>query len=75
MPLSEALYLPLFSSEEQLSEVMGKAGAPYTSIKMVEDGREFIQCLPEFVGKAPLKVIVNPWFTESGTVRFTEIHR
>ena len=73
MPLSNALYLPLFNLEGSLRAVLKKVGVPFERIKKVDDGRVFLESLPKFIGIQPLKVILNPRFTETGTVRFTEV--
>lgn len=75
MPMSDALYLALFDSEVDLRAVMDKVGVPFDGIKLIDNGSEFLQSLPEALGGQPLKIILNPWFTEGGTVRYTEIQR
>lgn len=75
MPMSDAFYLPLFDTTEQLKGVLGRAGAPFDRIKQIEDGVEFVLTLATSVGDRPLKIITDIRFTESGTVRFKEIFR
>lgn len=76
MPMSDAFYLPAFDSEEGLRSLMGQAAVPFDNIKVIEDGAEFLASIPDHSPEgAPLKIILNPRFTERGTVRFTEIRK
>jgi len=73
---SEAFYLPVFSTEEQLHSFMQMTTYVYDSIKMVENGVEFLESIPL---RSPegldLIVIQNPRVTEEGRVRFFQIAR
>jgi len=75
MPGSPLLYLPLFSTEGQLHEVMQRAQVDYRSIKHVDDGDVFLHSL---YGDNPgaletLAVILDPYFLPNGRVRFIQV--
>ncbi len=72
---STAVYLPLFSKEEDLRTRMAEIGSPFDNIKHVEDGPEMLASLPYTLGGELLKVILDPWFTADGKVRWTEVLR
>jgi hypothetical protein len=67
---SDVLYLPVFSSEKQLREVLAKGRVPFDKIKHIDDG-------PEFMDSIPVEVIIikDLYFTEEGKVRYTQILR
>lgn len=75
MPGSELLYLPLFSTPEQLNELMMQAKTPFVSIKKIDDGAEFLSGIyDESPGaRENVRVILNPYFLPNGRVRFTQI--
>lgn len=75
MPGSDAKYLACFTELQALRKLMMRADCPYTSVKTIEDGPEFLGSLPEYVGGAPLHVILNPHFTPEGKVRFVQVAR
>jgi hypothetical protein len=71
MPGSEALYLPVFTTVEKLRAFLLRCPGGLDAgerLKKIEDG-------PEFFGSVPgeVVVIVDPWFTVAGTVRFTQV--
>ena len=76
MPACDDEFLPLFTREEDLREVLRQAGASFDSIKQVDDGREFLDSLPLMTGSSRLlRVITNPRIVEQGRVRFVEVFR
>lgn len=75
MPACDDFFLALFSTEGKLREVLGRAGVKFDRIKHIDDGVEFIRSLPTSYEDARLRVIVDPWFTEQGRVRFIEVQR
>lgn len=70
VPGSTSFYLPLFSRGEQLESIMSRANTSYESIKQVSDGRDFLSSIPN-----DIKVMVNPYFTPEGRLRWTEVLR
>lgn len=73
MPGSDYLYLPCFSTEEALRLVLGSASVSFEKIKMIEDGKEFIESFPRRVGMKETKIICNLRLTPAGKFRFLEI--
>lgn len=76
MPESEARYLPVFTSADKLRELMGKIKIPYAKIKQIMDGDEFLASVQVAftVGgmiASDIEVIVDPWMTIEGKVRYT----
>lgn len=70
MPMSEWLYLPVFSTPGELADVMGQASVPYMSVKRIDNQAEFL-----LTSTVPgnVKVITNVRFTDKGTVRFSQV--
>lgn len=76
-------FLPLFSTEEKLRATC--KDIKFARIKRVDDGPTFLASLPYFItdratilgweSKPLLRVIIDPWFTEQGHVRFIEVQR
>ena len=70
----DRFYLPLFDDPEYAVKFLGHAGVVYgqafTGFKQVSDGPEFLSEIPTEIG-----VMVNPWFTDEGKVRWTEVLR
>jgi hypothetical protein len=62
-------YLPLFSTEEELRQVMGDLGVTDYSMKMVENLEEFLASVPP-----EIPVIFNPHRVGDKT-RWTELQR
>lgn len=77
MPGSPALYIPCFSHKETLESVMKRAGAPpYAVIISVADRDEFLNSIPlKTPTGEPIHIIIDPWFTADGKVRFTQLLR
>jgi len=65
-----SLFVPIFSTRDKLREVCEKFGLNYVSIKKIDDPIEFMDCFPESI-----RFMVDPWQTETGTVRFKEVLR
>lgn len=70
VPGSSALYLPLFSDPTMLKIVMDGTSTPYVKVKKIDDGFEFLDSIPK-----DIRIMVEPWFTPEGRVRWTEIER
>jgi hypothetical protein len=75
VPGSDAVYVPLFSSIEKLKEFMTLAGIRYKAVKQINDDSIFLRELPSTLDNTTLKLIIDPHYTEEGTVRFLEIFR
>lgn len=73
MPGSDALYLPVFSKVEDLRPFLLRAQIFYLRIKQIQNGDEFIESLPRTDGVQEIKVILNPYYTPEGRVRFVEL--
>jgi hypothetical protein len=63
-------YLPLFDEEDKLRTVLARANVPFKSIKLVEDGFEFLDSIPP-----DIVVITNLRFTDEGRIRFMQVQR
>ena len=63
-------YIPLFDTEEQLRKELEQAGVTFDTIKLVEDGVEFLDSIPP-----ELIVITNLRHTPEGRVRFLQVRR
>lgn len=76
MPESQAAYLPCFSEEQALREMMNRIGTPVGKVQVIDDAEEFLRSVPmKCPGGEPLHVILDPWFTPEGRVRFTMLLR
>ena len=73
MEESPAHYLACFSSADALRAMMAKLGITGYTIKLIQDGLEFHSSLPSTVGGQILHVILDPYFTEQGRIRFTQV--
>jgi hypothetical protein len=75
MPGSQFHYIALFSTKQKLDQMLQDAEVSFDSIKQVQDGREFMSGLMESGPEttASMKVILDPYFTSEGRVRFTEL--
>lgn len=73
MPASPHLYLACFSAAEKLEGVLSRARVSWDSVKRIEDGQEFLESMPRQCGGQEIKIIIDPYFTPEGRVRFTEI--
>jgi hypothetical protein len=67
---SDNFHLPCFSSIEKLALFMNQAGIKYDSVKQIEDEREFLSSIP-----LDILVILDPYYTPKGTVRYTQVLR
>lgn len=65
---SQSLYLPVFHEEQQLRTMMKHAQVEFDSIKLIQDGSEFLSGIPN-----DIKVAVDFRLTPEGRVRWTEI--
>ena len=74
MPGSPFLYLPCFTHESALRDVMRQAGVTFDKIKQIADGVEFMACfrVPE---ASNIRVILNPRYTPEGKVRYIQVFR
>lgn len=70
----DRFYLPLFEDPEYAVKFLGHSGVVYgeafAGFKQVDDGPEFLDSISPEVG-----IMVNPYFTEEGKVRWTEVLR
>lgn len=73
MPGSDLLYLPCFSTEEALLALMGRTGSQGFTIKLIEDGNEFLNGILESPGAGSVRVILDPYFLPNGHVRFVQV--
>ena len=74
MPGTNDFYLPCFSTEEKLRDIMKCIGGNYKT-KQIKDGAEFLSSIPMTYNGQNLHIIIDPWFTPEGKVRFTQIFR
>jgi len=65
------LFLPVFSTTEKLVDGMQLAATSYSRIIQITNERAFLDSLEESTLK--LRVIVDPYKHESGTLRFREV--
>jgi hypothetical protein len=70
IPGSDFSYLPCFSNAENLRVIMVHINRISFSIKQIIDGIEFFQGISL---NPIIKVMVDPYFTEEGTIRFFQI--
>lgn len=70
----DRFYLPLFDDAEYAVQFLAQSGVAYggafAGFKQVEDGPEFLSSISPDVG-----IMVNPWFTDEGKVRWNEVLR
>jgi hypothetical protein len=52
---------------------MDRAGTHFSSIKQIENGPEFLSSFPRTDGTSQIKIIIDPYYTEAGRVRYVEI--
>jgi hypothetical protein len=70
VPDSDTNYLPVFTAEEQLDGFLERAKVPYDDVKQITDGDEFVNSIP-----AHIIIMVDPYFTPQGRVRWCEVKR
>jgi hypothetical protein len=68
-------FLPLFATTERLRVMMRHADITYDSIKHVDDQVEFIDSLPHYIAGGRLRIMVDPYTTAEGRIRFKELFR
>ena len=66
---SPHLYVACFSTVEQLQSLYERANISYDSIKSITDGDEFLDSFED----TDIKIILNPHYTETGRIRYTQI--
>ncbi len=69
------LFVPIFSTVEKLCETMEQFNVEYESIKRIDDPNGFMNSFPHSFGEAQIRFLLDPWLTDTGTVRFKEIMR
>lgn len=70
---SNALYLPCFSTIEKLRATMEGIGATYVGVKHIDDGLVFLSELPKELGGKPIKIMIDPYTTPDGAIRYVEV--
>lgn len=65
---SDAWHLALFSTLDKLETAHDEGWFEYESIKVVDDGNEFLESLPKEIA-----VILDPYITEKGTMRYFQV--
>jgi hypothetical protein len=69
-------FLPLFTSEQKLRDMMHVFSIEMDSIKHIDDGPEFLDCIPtEFATGERLRIMVDPYRAADGKTRFIELLR
>lgn len=66
-------FLPIFSTKEKADDAMLIAFSPEErdkiTLKVITDHQDFIDSV-----KGKVRLMLDPWLTEHGTTRFTELH-
>jgi hypothetical protein len=76
MPGTEDQFLPVFSSVDNLRDLLTGIAVAFSAIKRIDSGNEFIASLPLHLASGQrLRIIVDPYWTEAGRVRFIEVQR
>jgi hypothetical protein len=75
IPGSEHFYLPCFSSEAGLRAAMQSASLPYSSVKRIDDGREFLCSIPPSLSGHSVRIVIDLRFLPDGRTRFLEVGR
>lgn len=76
VPGSELMFIPVWSAdredrEAQLTAFMNHLEEAEYSIKMIDDGPEFLESVGE---NSPLiRLMMDPFFTSEGRIRYAEI--
>jgi len=73
MPSSPYQYLACFSTEEKLRKLLDDAEVSFDRIKCIDDGGVFMGGLLESAHPEQLKIILDPYFTSEGKIRFTQL--
>lgn len=69
MPQSPHPHLPCFTTKEKLLGLMERIGVPVDNIKAISNPMEFLDSMNEY----KIVVILDPYFTSEGKVRYREI--
>jgi hypothetical protein len=69
MPNIETLFVAVFDDEDKLHKSMEEVGITDYKIKQVTDVKDFI----ESVCSQGCRIMLNPWRTDNGTTRWTEL--
>jgi hypothetical protein len=70
---SPHLYVACFRALDPLAAFMQRAGIAYASVKQIDDGDAFVESLPRKLGDDQLRIVVDPYFTDEGQVRYFEL--
>lgn len=73
MPRTTALYIPCFTKLMDLHAVLGRMRSIGYTVKIIEDGLDFFENLPTTVDGRLIHVILDPYYTTTGTLRFTQV--
>jgi hypothetical protein len=71
--LEGQLFIPLFTTPEKYEEAKRTACANIRrpiKLKVITDHNEFLDSIPDTI-----RIMVDPWATDRGTTRWTEIWR
>jgi hypothetical protein len=69
MPNIQTMFVAVFDSEDKLRQSMEECGVTDYKIKKVDDAEEFI----ESVCSQGCRIMFNPYRTDRGTTRWTEL--
>jgi len=74
-PGSSHRYIPIFDDVDMLRMFTVRHGLVYDKIKQIDEQGEFLESVREAVGDeaGSYKFMVNPYFTEEGRIRWTEV--
>jgi len=70
MPGTDTDYLPVFTSADKLEVTMDTVKVAYAKIKQIMDSDEFLSSIP-----LDIEIIVDPWITLEGKVRYVRYDR
>lgn len=73
MPGAPFNYLPCFHDVGEAQSFLEEWSIEYDSIKQIDNGDEFLESLLPYFLSDHLKVIMDPWTTDEGRVRFLEL--
>ena len=69
------VFLPVFSTVEKLTACLALLSLRSDATKQIDDPGEFLASIPVYFGDKRVRVIVDPYFTPQGTIRYREIQR
>lgn len=75
MPGTSDLFLPVFSTVEKLTAWLALLSMRSDATKQIDHPGEFLASIPLYYDNKRVRVIVDPYFTQQGTVRYREIQR